>query len=298
MNVLLASLLLAVPQETPEQAFRKIEARIEAAKSWRVTFKIDSLDKKDIPGFGSFFLEESGRMRLKVAGNDSKGKEYSILVESDGTTIKSSFKGRAFTGVGDSFESRIEPRLQRTNFNMYLSRLGCFMGGALDAGVRAGAKKRKVDGAVDLKSLIEVRDVKDLGSGRNDTRILKYSFKSEFQPLPMQEARIWYDPKTYRMTRREMDIKLADGDETIIEIYDEFEFDRGDAPPKPAAEPAMPDAELAALFWQAKFQVAEAHLKAGRKDKAAEIFEELIKTYPKHPNIPDARRLLEEAKKK
>jgi TolA-binding protein len=44
--------------------------------------------------------------------------------------------------------------------------------------------------------------------------------------------------------------------------------------------------------------VAETHLSAGRKDKAAEILEEIIKTYPKHPNIPDARRLLDQAKKK
>jgi TolA-binding protein len=44
--------------------------------------------------------------------------------------------------------------------------------------------------------------------------------------------------------------------------------------------------------------VAESHLKSGKKDKAIEALEDVIQTYPKHSLVPEAQRMLEDAKKK
>jgi hypothetical protein len=54
---------------------------------------------------------------------------------------------------------------------------------------------------------------------------------------------------------------------------------------------------MATLFFKAKLQVAETHLKNGRKDKAVEILEDFIKTDPKHSQLGEAQRLLQEARK-
>lgn len=72
---------------------------------------------------------------------------------------------------------------------------------------------------------------------------------------------------------------------------------------KPSNDPTPPpkavtDAEMDSLFFKARLQVAEVHLKSGKKEKAIEILEELIKNYPKSPLINDAQRLLQEARKK
>ena len=70
-------------------------------------------------------------------------------------------------------------------------------------------------------------------------------------------------------------------------------------PPKPKVEEKpIADADLEPMFIKAKLSVAEHHIKLGKKDKAIEVLEEVIKTYPKSPLIADAQRLLELARKK
>jgi hypothetical protein len=67
--------------------------------------------------------------------------------------------------------------------------------------------------------------------------------------------------------------------------------------PSPAArpsdpEPAMSDDEIEAGFIRAKVKVARTHLEAGRKDKAREILEGVIKEFPAHVLTKEARDLL------
>jgi Tfp pilus assembly protein PilF len=59
----------------------------------------------------------------------------------------------------------------------------------------------------------------------------------------------------------------------------------------------MTEAEQDIRFIQARIQVAEEYLKNGRKQKAVDVLEDLILSFPKHSLIPEVKRLLEAAKK-
>jgi hypothetical protein len=152
---------------------------------------------------------------------------------------------------------------------------------------------------MDLKQVLQVEKIQFAGDGKGGSKSLTYEFKSAFQPMPLERARLWYDPKTYRIVRREYQLKGKSSVDTVYEDYTDVQFgDEKAGKEKAPPPPPIPDAEMENLFFKAKLQVAESHLKAGKKDKAAEILEEIIKTYPRHPQIAEARRLLEEAKKK
>ena len=75
----------------------------------------------------------------------------------------------------------------------------------------------------------------------------------------------------------------------------------GDTPapkPPPVEDPPIPDDELEAAFIKAQLNVAREHLKTGKKEKAAAILNDVIKSNPKSPLLPEARKLLDEALKK
>ncbi len=65
-------------------------------------------------------------------------------------------------------------------------------------------------------------------------------------------------------------------------------------PTPPAAEPEVPlsDDEVEAGFIKAKVKVARTHLEAGRKEKAREILQGVLRDFPKHALTKEARELL------
>lgn len=68
--------------------------------------------------------------------------------------------------------------------------------------------------------------------------------------------------------------------------------------PEPKApEEKLSDDQVERLFIQARVTVAQDLMKKGKKDKAIEIYEDLVKTYPKHVDIAAVKKLLEEARK-
>lgn len=294
MNALVAVLLLALPQETAEDAFRKVEAAIEGARTIRVAFTIDAANKDAVPGKGSLSIEEGGRIRLDGALKSKNGERIAFSEESDGKRIRSVIESH-------QAEAPYDQKNGRGNYNMYLSRIGVFLGVFAMHGFYTGAARRELTYSLDLKQIFQVKNVK-FGETRKGMTGLSYDLKSAVEPMPIDQVRLWYDPNTYKISRREYRIRHRNVEETIIEDYLEIQFgdEKAVATPKekPAPAPPVSDAEMENLFFRAKLTVAESHLKAGRKDKAAEILDEIIKTYPKHPNLPDARRLLDEAKKK
>jgi hypothetical protein len=96
------------------------------------------------------------------------------------------------------------------------------------------------------------------------------------------------------------DLEAVLGSELLKEPKEESkETPRENPPPKPKVEEKpIADADLEPMFIKAKLSVAEHHIRLGKKEKAIEVLEEVIKTYPKSPLIPDAQRLLELARKK
>jgi len=299
MNVLLA--LVLVLQETPEETFRKIEAVVEGAKTVRVKFTMDIKNDVIQPTRSSFVLEEGNRFTLE-SGFRSAAETFRLAASADGKVRRSTLGERAVEG-------EVNPRFFRSNLNMYLTRLGICVGAAMEHGMLEAAARDRQRGepvVIDLKQLFEVQDVRAAGDGKNGSKILSYELKSAIQPMPVSNLRIWYDPKTYKLIRREfrLEMKNLNLDALLMEDYDEIEIDNPRETPaapgakvKPPPPPPIPDSELDTLFFKAKLQVAESHLKSGKKDKAIEVLEDAIKTYPKHSLVAEARRLLESAKK-
>lgn len=290
--LVLAALALGAGQETPEDAFKKVEAAIEGARTLRVTFTIDAANADALPGKGSFSIGEGGRVSLSVGLKSRDGRQINVSEECDGSRIVSSFEGNRVEGL-------YQPKHGRSNYNVYLSRIGIFLGLFAMHGFRAESARR--DGSawsVDLKQIFQVANVK-WGEGRKGMSGLVYELKSAIEPMPVDQVKIWYDPNSYKIARREYRVKGKGLEETIIEDYLNVQLGDDKAAEK-AATPAAPvsDAEMDNLFFKAKLQVAETQLRSGNKAKAAELIEDLIKTYPQHAQIGDAKRLLDEAKKK
>jgi tetratricopeptide (TPR) repeat protein len=104
--------------------------------------------------------------------------------------------------------------------------------------------------------------------------------------------------------RREGRIYMTPEAEKLIGAFDgvQQETPRGGGPPPlpvrqdartPAPAPPLGDAELDARFVQVRFEVAKEHVRAGRKEKAIEILEDVVRSYPKHPEAERARLLLQ-----
>jgi hypothetical protein len=291
---LLALVLLL--QETPAEAFQKIESAIENARALKVEFTLDASAKEVVPGAGFLSIEEGGRAKSSAELKSKQKRTIVMSMDCDGKTIASSF--------GElKAEAAYDPKRSRSNFNMYLSRLGVFAGALFHHFFYMGAGRGGDKMSIDMKQLFQVENLKFGGDGKNGTKILSYDFKIAFEPKMIESARLWYDPKTYKLVRRECRMVNREEAESVYEEYTEVKLGDepaagGDAKSTPSAPPPIPDSELDTLFFKAKLQVAESHLKSGKKSQAAEVLEDVIKTYPKHSLIPEARRLLDEAKKK
>jgi hypothetical protein len=71
-----------------------------------------------------------------------------------------------------------------------------------------------------------------------------------------------------------------------------------DARPVPKEpEEKLSDDEIERRFIAARVSVAQSLLKQGKKDKAIEVYEDIIKSYPKHVDTVTVKKLLEDARK-
>jgi len=295
MSPLLALAILL--QETPAEAFQKIESAIENARTFRVEFSVDAASEDAVASKGSFTLDQGNRVKLSI---DLRSKKRpagaSLTVDGDGTRIVSTLER-------DTVEVPFDPKTARSNLSMYLSRLGIFSGSFFQHGFWKGSQGRRQEAmTIDLKQMFQVANIRSGGEGKGGTRILTYDLKTAFQPTPLEGAKIWYDPKTYKIVRREYELTEKAGSIRIIEDYTLVQLGDESAAgtetkAKPPPPPPIPDSELDTLFFKAKLQVAESHLKSGKKDKAVEVLEDAIKTYPKHSLVAEAQRILAAARK-
>jgi len=295
MTGLLALVLML--QETPAEVFQKIESAIENARTLKVEFTLDAASRQVVPGAGFLSIEEGGRAKFSAELKSKKERTIVMSMDCDGKVITSNFERL-------KAEAPYDPKLSRSNLNVYLSRMGVFAGALFQhffwmGSARSGGQVLTVD----LKQIFQVENLKFGGDGKNGTKVLSYDFKVAFEPKVIESARLWYDPKTYKIVRRECRLVNREEAEVIYEDYTEVRLGDepvagGDTKSTPSAPPPIPDSELDTLFFKAKLQVAESHLKSGKKSQAAEVLEDVLKTYPEHSLVPEARRLLDEAKKK
>ncbi len=292
MNVILALALLL--QESPETAFKKIESAVENARSMKVLFTLTAASEADVVNRGTFSFEGDSKAKVSADLKMKNGERVPIWTEFDGKRMKSGLAGR-------ELDFPCEARSARNNFNMYMSRLGLFTGAIFEHGFWTGANRRKADQSVtiDLKQMFGIAKLTDLGEGRGGTRILGYEYTTAFKPCPFLSSKVWYDTKSYQIRRRESRWDFKGKEESIMEEY-EYQAD-GDAgaggnTATPAA-PAMSEAEQDVRFIQARLQVADEHLKNGRKQKAIDVLEDVLQTFPKSALVPEMQRRLEAAKK-
>lgn len=295
MTALLALVLLL--QETPEQAFQKVEAAVENAKSLKVLFTLSAASEVNTINRGTFCVDANSKSKLSADLRQRDGSRVPLWSEFDGTRLRAGYDAR-------QLDVKVAAATARSNFNMYLSRLGIVGGAMIELEFLGGSQQRSgQEMTIDLKQVFAVGKLVDLGEGRNGTRILNYEFVTDFKPCPFTWAKIWYDAKTYALRRRESRWGFRGHDETIIE---EYEF-QGDAAASASAggakgsatapAPAPTEAEQDVLFIRARLQVADEHLKKGRKQKAIDVLEDVLLSFPKHPLAPDVQRRLDAAKK-
>ncbi|MBI3854863.1 MAG: hypothetical protein HY293_04150 [Planctomycetes bacterium] len=115
------------------------------------------------------------------------------------------------------------------------------------------------------------------------------------------------DPKAERP--EEKPLARITGSKTPRELKRELEAALPERAPEaaPASKPSAPsprepeeklsDDQVERLFIQARVAVARDLLKRGQKEKAVEVFEDIIKSYPKHVDTGAVRKLLEDARK-
>jgi len=292
MHLLLACAFLL--QETPEAAFKKIEAAIDRSKSVRVLYTLMPATEPQNLSRGTMTLDGETKARMSADLRSGGASRVALFSEFENGKIKSSIAGHAVEVAG-------EGKAVRQNYNAYISRLGIFAGAMFEHGFWSGASQGSKPVSVDLKQMFPVAEFVAVGDGANGSKVLSYSFTPVFKPMPFLWAKIWYDPRTYRLLRREQ-AWVRDGgkEEILVEEY-EIQLDEekgGVAGGGKTPAPARSDAEQDVLFIQARIQVATEHLKKGNRQKAIDVLEDLALSFPKHALLPEIKRLLEEAKSK
>jgi hypothetical protein len=296
MHVLVALALLL--QESPETAFKRIESSIEKAKSVRVLFTLMPSTEPENLSRGTMTIDGETAAKLSADLRNSDGSRIPLWSEFQNGKVRSSL-------AGHQVEAKGEGTVVRQNLNVYLSRLGIFAGALFEHGFLSGVSRGAPESiSADLKRLFIPMNFTSLGEGKNGTKVMSYAFTPIFKPMPFAWAKVWYDPNSYRIVRREVAFTHNGKEEILLEEYeihlDDDKVEKSAGPVKTSLPPPPPrtEAEQDILFIQAKIQVANEHLQNGRKEKAVDVLEDLALSFPKHPLFPEIKRLLEEAKKK
>ena len=149
MNLLLAAALLL--QDTPEAAFKKIEAGIERARNVRVLYTLTPASEPQNLSRGTMTLDGESKMKMSADLRSEGASRVAMWMEFENAKIRSSMAGHLVEVKGDG-------RSVRQNFNVYLTRLGIFAGAIFEHGFWSGASRGTKELAVDLKQLFSLTD--------------------------------------------------------------------------------------------------------------------------------------------
>lgn len=291
MHVLVALALLL--QESPETAFHRIEGAIEKARSVKVLYTLQPAKEPESLSRGTMTLDGDLSLKMSADLRNKDGTRMPLVTEYEKGKIKSAMGTHQVELPG-------EGRLVRQSFNMYLTRVGIVAGAMFEHGFWSSAKGGAV--SVDLKQMFAPTRFIAVGDGKDGSKIMSYTFESALRPIPFVWAKIWYDPNTYRLLRREVGWMVKGKEEVLIEEYEIHLDEEAPAPapakPAPPAPPAGPrtEAETDILFIRARLEVANEHLRNGGRQKAIDVLEDLALSFPKHPLLPEIQRLLDEAR--
>lgn len=113
--------------------------------------------------------------------------------------------------------------------------------------------------------------------------------KPESRPIARIEG-----SRTARELQRDLLAALPAADKSGAPVLD------ADSPSlvRPAAEEKLSDDIIERKFIWARVAVAQDLVKRGQKDKAVDVLEDILRSYPKHRDTEDVRKVLEEVRKK
>jgi hypothetical protein len=209
MNLLLSVLLLQSADET----FKRIEESLDRAKSVEVVFKGEvaaaggGKEEKLAYSGAVRSLGEKMSLTFKMARD---GREHEIKTVVDGATMR--------VIDGPRVQEKEAPKNFRANLNVMIGRSGMYL--AMMMGrppLKPGEKEP------DPKGLFRVSEVKIAEEG-----VLTYRMNLD-GPTEVVDAKIWYDPKTFKLLKRTIGVKVGNETLSLTELYEGYTLN-GDIP--------------------------------------------------------------------
>jgi len=213
--------------ETAEQSFRKIEEAIEGAKTISIRMKYQrggsvegkaDLEKENVKVGCTILVREGNEVNISTESSWVFTSPTDLAVISNGNRM------RTTDAFGITKEGK-SPTTLTASLKTILARPGFF---AAQHFIPRGATLAK-EAEPDLKNFLEkdqkkIFEVTNLRSGgEGKDRWIRYALRVADGDAPI-EVTLWYDPKTYKPTKRRVLLTLADLNATIthLETYDEF----------------------------------------------------------------------------
>ncbi len=198
MTLLLALALLA--QERAEETFKKIEAKIEAARTISLRFKIETFATEGrLAGSsevsGPLWIKNPRKARFEFTGvlfDGVKNHEQKARFVTDGENVLAEVAG----------ERRALPKNIKSGFKPLLARCGVRIGWAIILVEKTDANDKPMAIDLDLAgrfTLVRFRHGEDDGASKTLTYTLRRQVQGKDVDVPMK---IWYDPKTLHVTKR------------------------------------------------------------------------------------------------
>ena len=199
MNLLLAIILLA-PAQSAEETFKKIEGKINSARTISLRFNVEATSNEgkrvgSSDMAGPLMIKEPRKLRLEYTGslNDgARGLERTAKFVTDGEKVLAEVAGER-RPLATTFKSGFKP---------ILSRSGVKIGWGVLIIQRKDPTGKPKPVELDLATRFTVLDYRhgeDDGTSKSLTYTLRRSVGAETVDVAV---RITYDPKTYLLTKR------------------------------------------------------------------------------------------------
>ncbi len=212
MNMLITCALL-LQDKTAEETFRKIEDAITKAKTVSVNYKSE-VDRfygrpESFKYEGTLLLKEGNKVYIAIKGQDERGTSSSMMV-SDGTTLEMNPELREQPGDA--------PKNLREAFLVALARGGVCQAKELSNFLIL----YRQDGSPDYRELFSLSNFK-AGEDDEGRKTLTYRLTVKvYKKQQDYDVKLWYDPKTYRPVKRELNYRDESRRLTIVDSFSEF----------------------------------------------------------------------------
>ncbi len=223
MNLLLASVLL-LQDQSAEETFKKIEDTFEKAKTISVQIKIDASESPEgrfvkTVSSGSLLIKNARKLRLDLKGQTTLGTRRVDSV----THIQCDGKDRLHAvHLGEEFTVA---KTLKSGFAPILCRSGVGIGFPTLLSASYGPDRKETRSDLDLTKEFQVSEFR-MGQSTGSTAQLSYTL-TVASPEDSQKfsVKLWYDPKSLMLQRREAKTLAEKDPATFVETYEDLKLD-------------------------------------------------------------------------